>query len=119
MAPLPASFWSSAQHATLVPGSITTTLGIVESESPPRVAPGRARPRHRCHDHSRGPGRDPLSPQVDFLENRVRSRARASDLSTDDPDTADAGSDPYSSGSRDRLGFHRRDVVSGLGTPGV
>lgn len=108
-------------HTTLVPGSITTTLGVVESESPVRVALGELAASAMATIIFEVRIEEPLSPQVDFLENQgTVSSAELPDLSTDDPDTADAG-DP----TRTPLAhesdwiFTDETVVSGLGTPGV
>jgi uncharacterized repeat protein (TIGR01451 family) len=109
------------EHTTLVPGSITTTAGAVESESPVRVGLGELAASALATIRFEVRVDDPLSNQVDFLSNQgVVSSAELPDLPTDDPDTADAG-DPTRTPLAHETDWIFTDEtgVSGLGTPGV
>ena len=109
------------EHATLVPGSISTTLGVVESESPVRVALGELAPSAVATIAFEVRVEEPLSPQVDFLENQgTVSSSELPDLSTDDPDTADAG-DPTRTPLPHESDwvFTDETTVAGVGTPGI
>jgi uncharacterized repeat protein (TIGR01451 family) len=108
-------------HAAVVPGSIETSLGVVESESPLRIALGTLAASAVATITFEVRVEEPLSPQVDFLENQgTVSSAELSDLSTDDPDTPDFG-DPTRTPLAHETDwiFSDETTVAGVGTPGI